>query len=299
MPRSHQWIKGMVLVLFCFALMQAQEPEDVIRVDTNLVTVNVSVTGDKGRPLQGLRREDFLITEEGKPMRVEFFDYYGPASIVLVVDLSSSMQGTKWQKLKSGMKQFLAKANSGNDYTLIGFSDRASIIARSVNANELWQLLNGLVPDGNTALYDAALLGLNVLTEIPQRHKALILFSDGEDNSSRAVLTEVKQEVLTRRATIYTVGILLDNYVYKMPSGRTGKELLTELATATGGSAHFPKSAEIELVLKKIRADVSDQYSLSYYPAEKSAGRRRVQVSITQQLHHSCKVRYQQYYTVR
>ena len=299
MPTSHQWIKEFVLVLFCSASMQAQEPQDVIKVDTNLVTVNVSVSGDKRRPLQGLRREDFLLTEEGKPMHVEFFDYSGPASIVLVVDLSSSMKGKKWQKLKSGMKQFLANANSGNDYTLIGFSDRTSIIARSVNEVELWQILSSLGPDGNTALYDAVLLGLNVLAEIPQRHKALILFSDGEDNSSRAVLTDVKREVLARRATIYTVGILLDDCVYPFSGERPGRELLSELATATGGLAHFPRSEEIVLVLKKIRADLTGQYSLSYYPGEKSPGRRRVQVSIAQQDHHSCKLRYQQYYTLK
>ena len=298
MPTSSQLIKTIVLVLFCSASMQAQEPEEVIKIDTKLVTVNVSVTGDKGRPLQGLTREDFLVTEEGKPMRVEFFDYKGPSSIVLVVDLSSSMQGNKWQKLKAGMKQFLAKANSGNDYTLIGFSDRTRIIARSVNDDELWQVINSLVPSGNTALYDAVLLGLNVLAGIPQQHKALVLFSDGEDNSSRAVLAEVKQEVLTHRATIYTVGILLDDYVNYLPSGRTGRELLNELATATGGLALFPSAEEIERVLKKIRADMTSQYSLSYYPAEKSPGRRRVQVSIRQG-HHSLNLRYQQYYMVR
>src|SRR5258705_13976379 len=163
MLTSSQLIKGMVVLLFCSASMQAQEPEDVIRVDTNLVTVNVSVTCDKGRPLQGLRREDFLVTEEGKPMRVEFFDNQGPASIVLLVDLSSSMQGNKWQKLKAGMKEFLTKANSGNDYTLIGFSDRTRIIARSVNDSELWQLINSLAPSGDTVLYDSVLLTLNAI----------------------------------------------------------------------------------------------------------------------------------------
>jgi Ca-activated chloride channel homolog len=298
MPTSSQFIKTIVLVLMCFGLMPAQEPEDVIKVDTNLVTVNVSVTCDKGRPLQGLRREDFLVIEEGKPMRVEFFDNQGPASIVLLVDLSSSMQGKKWQKLKAGMKEFLTKANSGNDYTLIGFSDRARIIARSVNDDELWQLINLLAPSGDTALYDAVLLGLNVLAEIPQRHKALILFSDGEDNSSRAVLTQVKQEFLTHRATIYTVGILLDSFVYTMANGRTGKELLSELATATGGLARFPSSDEIERVLKNIRTDLTGQYSLSYYPLEKSPGRRRVQVSIAQRPP-NLKLRYQQSYMVR
>lgn len=297
MSASKQWIMAIAVILFSSASMRAQETEDVIKIDTNLVTINVSVKCNKGRLLPGLRREDFLVTEEGKQVQVEFFDNYGPASIIFVVDLSSSMQGKKWKDLKAGMKEFLASAHSGNDYTLIGFSDQPSIIARSAKEDELWQVINTLVPSGNTALYDAMLLGLNVLADIPQRHKALVLFSDGEDNSSRAVLLEVRQEFLTRQATIYTVGILSE-YDFPYADGRTGKELLKELANVTGGLAHFPKSYEIKQVLKEIKADLASQYSLSYYPLEKSPGRRRVQVSMAQ-TDQSLKLRYQQYYTVR
>ena len=297
MATKNHWLPAILLVLSCAASMRAQEPEDVIRTNTNLVTINVSVNGDKGRPLAGLSRENFLVTEQEKQMRVEFFDNSGPSSIVFVVDLSSSMGGEKWQSLKAGIKDFLAKAPSGNDYTLIGFSDSPTVIARSVNEDQLWQIMNKLVPSGNTALYDAMLVGLNVLTEIPHRHKALVLFSDGEDNSSRAVSSAVGQEVLMRRATIYTVGII-SKYASPLPDGRTGKELLRALASASGGLAYFPSAQEIKRVLKEIRSDLSGQYSLSYYPLEKSPGQRRVQVRITQ-ADQSAKVRYQQYYTIR
>jgi len=165
-PKKH-WLSAILLVLSCAASMRAQEPEDVIRTNTNLVTINVSVNANKGQPVAGLRQENFLVTEEEKKMRVEFFDNCGPASIVFVVDLSSSMRGPKWQSLKVAMKEFLAKAPSGNDYTLIGFGDSPSVIARSVNEDQLWQALNTLVPYGNTAFYDAVLVGLNELTQIP------------------------------------------------------------------------------------------------------------------------------------
>ena len=141
-------------------------------------------------------------------MRVEFFDNNEPARIVFVVDLSTSMRGRTWQCLKAGVKDFLAKAPTGNDYTPIGFSDSRSVLARSVNEIQMSEALNKLVPDGNTALYDAVLVGLNELAEIPHRYKALVIFSDGEDNASRAVLSAVRQEMHLRRATIYTVGIL-------------------------------------------------------------------------------------------
>jgi hypothetical protein len=157
--------------------------------------------------------------------------------------------------------------------------------------------MNKLVPSGNTALYDAMLVGLNALAEIPHRHKALVLFSDGEDTSSRAVLSAVRQEMLMRRATIYTVGILSE-YNSPFPDGHTGKDLLKELASASGGLAYFQSAEGIKRVLKEIRSDLSGQYSLSYYALENSPGRRHVQVRIMQ-TEQTAKLRYQQYYTIK
>jgi len=261
---------ALFLTLLSWAAVRAQEPHEVIRVDTALVTVNVSVADDKGRQLSGLQAADFLVTDEGQPMKLAFFDGQGPASIVFVVDLSASMHGEKWQRLKAGLKKFLAAAHEGNDYTLIAFSDTPQLLACSVNAAELWQHFSGLKPDGNTALYDALLLGLHTLERIPQRHKALVLLSDSVDTSSRAGLLRVQQAALAHRATIYTVGIL-----YGHTKGvRTGQELLNQLAAATGGLVQFPALDEIRKVLETINADVSSQYSLSYSPPNKAPGWR-------------------------
>ena len=287
----------MIVMLCSWALVWAQEVEDVIKVDVALVTVNVLVTNARGQPCPGLQAAEFRVTEEGKPMRVEFFDHLGSASIVFVIDLSSSMRGDKWKNLKAGMKKFLTNAHSGNDYTLIGFSDRPRIMARSINEDELWQVVDSVTPYGNTALYDAVLLGFKVLDEIAQRHRALVLFSDGEDNSSSADLAEVKKQALTHNATIYTVGILNEQYIVPLADGRTGKELLKDLASVTGGLAHFPTSTEIKRVLEEIRADLTSRYSLSYYPAKKSPGWRRVKVSVA--LGERLKLRYQERYLVK
>jgi len=286
-----------IFILFFCASVQGQEVE-VIKVDVALVTVNVNVSDGKGHALSSLKAEDFQVTDEGQAVTLGFFESQGPASIVFVVDISSSMRGPKWRHLKEGMKEFLARAPEGNDYTLVTFSDSPQLIARSVRADELWRTFDGLRPLGHTALYDAMLLGLNTLDELPQRHKTLILFSDGEDNSSRVGLPAVQQEALTRRATIYTVGILPDDPDLS-PYGPKGKQLLNELATTTGGLVHFPSSHEVGDVLKRINADVTNQYSLGYYPPDKTPGRRRrIQVNLAQDTHR-LKLRYQQSYLIR
>lgn len=269
---------------------------DVIKVDTTLVTVNVSVTDTRKRHLQGLKPEDFQIIDQGKIVKPEFFDGEGPESIVFVIDVSSSMKGDKWHNLRAGLKSFLKKGREGSDYTLIAFNEKPRLIVSAVNAEQLWQSFNSLRPHGDTALYDAMMLGLQTLERLPQRHRALVLLSDGEDNCSQAGLSLVEQETLAHRATIYPVGILLDGR--DMPYQAKGKKLLNELAAATGGIVLFPEAYRIRAVLELISADLGGQYSLSYYPPDKTAGWRRVQVSIAQNSNR-LNVRYQQRYLMR
>src|SRR3989441_2731872 len=197
------------VVIISWASAVAQDPVDVIKIGVDLVTINVSVTEKKGRPVMGLQRENFFVTDEGKQVSLQFFDSNGPASIVFVVDISSSMRGEKWENLMKAMKKFLATAREGSDYTLVVFGDRPQLLARAVNASELWRDLASLRPYGMTALYDGMLLGLNALEWLPQRHKALVLLSDGEDSFSRSCLSDVQRAARTHRATIYTVGLLL------------------------------------------------------------------------------------------
>src|SRR5438034_7932350 len=213
MSTNNKWILALGVVIISWASAVAQDPVDVIKIGVDLVTVNVSVTEKKGHSVGGLQRENFYVTDQGRPVSVEFFDSKGPASIVFVVDVSSSMRGDKWENLMKAMKKFLATAHEGSDYTLIVFGDRPQLVARAaVNASELWSDLASLRPYGMTALYDAMLLGLNALERLQQRHKAIVLLSDGEDNFSRSRLSDVQQAARTHRATIYTVGLLLKEF---------------------------------------------------------------------------------------
>ena len=297
----HFWLICFLLAVVSQAPAQSttgQVPTDidVIRVDTSLVTVNVAVTDTRNRHRPGLRLEDFQLTDQGKTVRPEFFDSEGPESIVFVIDVSSSMKGEKWQHLRTGLKNFLKKGRAGSDYTLIAFNESPRLIASAVNAQQLWESFNRLQPDGETALYDALMLGLATLERVPQRHKAIVLLSDGEDNRSQARLPQVEQETLAHHATIYPIGILLDRQ--RTPYQVYGKKLLNELAAATGGIVLFPEARQIRSVLELISADLGGQYSLSYYPPDKDAGWRRVQITVAQSSTR-LNVRYQPRYLMR
>ena len=290
------WAAAILIVACCWASVPAQEVEDVVRVDTALVTVNVAVTDSKGRHISELKAKDFLVSDEGKPVRPEFFDTQGPTSIIFVVDVSSSMSGEKWESLKGGMKKFLAAGREGDDYTLITFNQAPRLIALSVSAQDLWREFSSLKLNGDTALYDGMLLGFRSLVRVPQRHKSLVLLSDGQDNSSSATLSTVQKEMLALNASIYTVGIV--RYGYSSREERHGQVLLNELAKATGGLVFYPKPEEIRTVLVRISEDLRSRYSLSYYPPDKTPGWRNIQVHIPQSPTR-LSLRYQQRYLIR
>ena len=303
---SRRWVVAAAAVLSSLWSVSAQQPEgdgareeEVVKVAVDLVTVNVSVTDGGRRPVTGLLAADFLVSDEGREVKLEFFDGQGPASIVFVVDTSTSMKYEKWAKLKAALKKFLSRAREGNDYTLVAFADRPRLVAESVGAQELWQSVLGLETEGNTALYDAVLLGLDVLGRTPRRHKALVLLSDGQDIKSRAGLADVQLEALTRRATIYAVGITLDANPGHLPEvDRKGRDILKGLAAATGGLALFPEPEDISRVLDGIHADLSGQYTLGYYAADKEPGWRNILVSLTPAQQRR-RLRYQQRYLRR
>ena len=297
MSINNKWILALGVVVMFWTSAAAQDPVDVIKIGVDLVTVNVSVTEKKGHPVMGLQRENFFVTDQGKPVSLQFFDSNGPASIVFVVDISSSMRGDKWENLMKAMKKFLATAREGSDYTLVVFGDRPQLVARAVNASELWRDLASLRPYGMTALYDAMLLGLNALERLPQRHKALVLLSDGEDDFSRSCLSDVQQAARTQRATIYTVGLLL-KLRDLTPWQPHGKELLDKLTSTTGGLMLLPAPEQIRGVLEQINADVSGHYCLSYYPPDTLNGWRHIQVAIARSPH-EVNLRYQDRYLRR
>ena len=295
--RSLNWL---IVILLFASQTGAQSTDskseiDVISTDTSLVTLNISVIDRKNRHIAGLKVEDFQLTDEGKPVTPAFFDSQGLQSIVFLVDVSSSMKGAKWQSLRAGLKRFLAKGREGCDYTLITFNQTPRLIVANVNAGRLWQSFEALRPDGETALYDAILLGLEALDRASQRQKALVLLSDGEDNSSQTTLPLVEQRMLARRATIYGVGILIDDR--PSPNDMDRKKLLNELAQGTGGFAIYPAPERIPEVLESIRTDISGQYSLSYYPPDKGPGWRRVQVTVAPNSR-DVRLRYQQRYLI-
>jgi len=276
-------LAGLIVVLTSSALLTlAQSSEQqVVKVDVALVSINVVVTNQKGRHIPGLTGMDFQVTDRGTPVPLEFFERQGPASIVFVVDTSSSMKGERWKKLVGAVRKVLCTGYPDYRYSLVSFADHAQVVALDVTAEELWLRFSQLQLDGNTALYDGMLLGLETVRACPQRQKALVLLSDGADNRSVARLEDVEEAAYSVKASIYPVGILVRSSDGKVTTeGRIGQSILIELAEVTGAMASFPVEFMTTRVLKEILTDIGGQYTLSYYAPDDTTGWRDVRVAV-------------------
>jgi VWFA-related protein len=249
---------------------------DVIKTDTNLVTVNVSVT-KKNKPITDLAASDFRISDAGVLVKPEFFEAQGPTSIVFIIDRSTSMRGTKWRNLTSGIKDFLRRQPPDTDYTFIVFSDKPALVSQAIDANEFWKEFSAITPDGETALYDALELGVDQINCLTRHHKAVVFLSDGEDNKSTTSLTAVHNQVLRTHTTIYAVGILIDS---SQPDRYRGRDLLKKLAADTGGLSFFPVPDQLDKVLSDINKEIAAQYSFGYYAPTVESGWRNIDIRL-------------------
>ncbi len=258
-----------------------------IRVESTLVLVNVTVVDPLNRFVTGLEKEHFRLFEDKIEQKVTHFaSEDAPLSIGLVFDASGSM-GAKLQKSRQAASQFFKTANPEDEFFLVQFNDRPQmVIPFTRETEEIQNRLTFTQSKGRTALLDGVYLAMNAMKKAHNPRKAILILSDGGDNSSRYTESEIKNLVREADVQVYAIGI----FEPISARGRTAEELsgpglLSELAEQTGGR-HFPVENVNELpdIAAKIGIELRNQYLLGYTPMnqEKDGKYRRVQVKLVQ-----------------
>jgi len=256
-----------------------------IRVDIPLVLINVNVTTPLGVTVTGLEKENFRLFEDKVEQKISQFSAEdAPLSVGLVFDASGSMSN-KLNKSREAAAQFFKTANPEDEFFLIQFNDRPELIVPFTNNTEdIQNRLTFSQAKGRTALLDGIMLAMKTMKKAKNTRKAILVLSDGGDNSSRYTESEIKNAVREADVQMYAIGI----FEPIASRGRTAEELsgpglLTELAENTGGK-HFPVDniAELPDVAAKIGTELRNQYVLGYSPSnqEKDGKYRRVQVKL-------------------
>jgi Ca-activated chloride channel homolog len=248
-------------------LVQADNDKPVI-VHSDLVTLTVTVTDTYGRFVTGLGQKAFTILDDKVEQQITYFsDEDAPVSLGVVFDVSGSMSGEKIQKAREALQRFVETSHTRDEYFLIGFNQRAQLLMdRTRDSDALLQKLTFVQTKGQTALYDAAYLGVERVTRGAHQKRAVLLISDGQDNSSRYTFNELRRMLKETDVIIYSIGIVSGGDDSQL--GYAGRAVLEELAGVSGGKAFFPStSAEMNDTFERIALELRTQYSIGYRPS--------------------------------
>lgn len=258
-----------------------------IRIDTTVVQIPVTVTDPLNRFVTGLEKEHFRVFEDKVEQKLRYFaSEDAPISVGLIFDTSGSM-GSKLDKSRQAVAQFFRTTNPQDEFFLVEFNDRPQLVVPfTTSLEEVQNRLTFTHSKGRTALLDAVYLGLHTMKKGHNARKALLIISDGGDNSSRYTESEIKNLVREADVQIYAIGI----YESMAGRGRTAEELagpglLTEISEQTGGRAFAVDNLnELPDVAAKIGIELRNQYLIGYTPtnAERNGKYRKVQVKLVQ-----------------
>jgi VWFA-related protein len=258
-----------------------------IRVEKQLVLINVTVTDPLNRFVTGLEKQHFRLFEDKVEQTItQFSSEDAPISIGLVFDTSGSM-GPKLQKSREAAAEFFKTANPSDEFFLVQFNDRPELtVPFTTDTDKLQSTLTFTQSKGRTALLDSVYLAMHEMKKAHNPRKALLIISDGGDNSSRYTETEIKNAVREADVQIFAIGIFesLANRG-RTPEEAAGPGLLNELAEQTGGREYPVENvAELPDIAAKIGTELRNEYILGYTPKnqERDGKYRRVQVKLNQ-----------------
>lgn len=230
-----------------------------VKVDSDMVLVPLTVTDSTDHPVTDLAAGSFRVFEDNVEQKVVSFQREdGPVSVGFIFDASSSMKG-RMEPSVSAIRQFLRTLTNGDEFFLIRFSDRPTLVTPfTKDPDDVLSALSFVQPEGWTALNDAIYFGVQRLKKAHNPRRALFVLTDGGDNNSRYTDRELRNLVRESDVRVYAIGL------FERP------EFLEKLAMDTGGTALWAhKVQDLSDAVDKLIRDFRNQYVLGYSPAER------------------------------
>src|SRR5215475_12534599 len=268
----------------------AQEPGETIKINSNLVSVPVSVTDSAGRPVRNLRAEDFQLEEEGKRQQVVTLGDPGktPVEIALLFDITGSVFDL-FQFQRQAALRFLKETLKPNDaVSIFTIGVRPKLVrTRVVGVNKAIAAAQAIQPTKEaTSFFDTVVEAARYLgkTAAPGARRVIVVISDGEDMLSENYnLGDAMKELQKYDCLFYSINPSGPSIHLNKISAK-GQDGMVSLASATGGAAFLPEGAkDLDEMFSRIAAELQAQYMLGYYSTdERTDGRfRKITVRVT------------------
>jgi Ca-activated chloride channel family protein len=261
----------------------------------NLVVLSAAARDSKGRPVQDLKAEEVRIFDEGRPQTLAHFSQArdSRARILLLVDASGSMNGRlKTTSSLMAVIQILGALSLEDEVALAGFDSRYfGVVPFTTDRHKIEGGFSELRPFGATALHDALAQAASDLASRGEGRRAVVVITDGIDNSSLKTADEV---IATSRALdvpIYALSVLspIDDPSSDLFAGRhrsteasRGAAVLERYAAMSGGAAFAVSNfRSLKEASDQIVSELKNQYRLGYDPPDGPPHFRRIEVRAT------------------
>lgn len=274
---------------------QKSADDDVLKVETALVTIPVSVLDARGRFVANLAKQDFKVFEDGKEQEIEYFAAAEqPITVALVLDTSPSYEQRVGQ-VQNAAIAFVNQLKPNDTVTVIEFDANINVLCEpTVDRRKIEKAIRKADIGGGTSLYDAVDDAVTKRLSRIEGRKAVVLFTDGVDTESR--IADFETSIAAAEKSQSPVFIIYFNTLEEnLKSGadptqfgtrpedyEQGRKYLLELADKTGGLAIYADIDKLDPAFAAIAAELKQLYSLGYYPADpgKTGQRRQIRVQV-------------------
>lgn len=272
---------------------QSDDSDEVLRVETDLVLVDVSVTDAEGRPVRNLTAADFKVYDEGVERPIAFFNVERksgarrPVAIVFAVDVSGSMTPEEMERLASAMRLFSRRFSDRTSlFAVMTFGMSARVLQSFTNDQEkleraftrLAREANGLSTHTYDAVDDAVRLLVRHAPRTRERRlmkRAVVVVTDGFPVGDTVAPKTVIERANAAEVSVYTVTLPSFSRLFSSRGGGANAHAplptpldVSELAEKTGGSNVYATEKDFGPLFQALAEEVTSSYILAFYPPE-------------------------------
>ena len=262
-----------LLIILCVSALTvvAQDNDDVVRVNTELVVLNLTVTDHEGHYVKALKKSDFKIYEDGvevQPDMIASFSLHeSPYAAVVLLDSSGSME-ERFSLARSAAIRFLDGLRPEDVAAVYRFDSKVERVQEFSGGRDLAPTAYAIRAKGMTTLNDAIVEASKTLAARSEQRKAIVILSDGMDTYSKASSGKALESALAVGATIYAVD--MSSLDIAGSTKRQSAASLKEFAEKTGGRfVATPGGPALRDAFSGIAEELGHQYTISYRPANK------------------------------
>src|ERR1700754_859568 len=262
----------LILLAIAAPIAQAQDDDDVVRVNTDLVVLNVTVTDHAGQYVKALRAKDFKVFEDGREvpanMIASFSQQDSPYAAVVLLDSSGSMEA-RFTLARSAAIRFLDGLREEDVAAVYRFDSKVERVQQFSTGRDLAPMAYAIRAKGMTSLNDAIVEAARTLADRTEHRKAIVILSDGMDTFSKASSDKAVESALAIGASIFAVD--MSDLQVGGSAARQGAPQLKSFAEKTGGRfVATPGGQALRDAFAGIAEELGHQYTIAYRPLNRA-----------------------------